>query len=398
MLGPSKEASHFDLVTRGHRFILDVLPFRDPDSQAVLAGFVKYVTACDLPWVLVDALLVRCLIVLDRHTGGMLPTLVERYASDSRLQYSAVRFHVCIEDLLRYRGIADPLVARAVAEIDQAYADSALRVQLPEKLGVTSRALCAAFEQATGLTTGEYLRAVRLSQAARLLVETQERKVWASVGYNDPSNFVHDFQEHFEMTPGQYRKRMVPSRLPASVRHITRRTPDDAAFAQKSPQHPTRVLIIDDDEGCTETTARFLRAKGCKVATALAADEGMREASSSTPDVVLLDQWLGNGATGLEWLRALRQRLTRQPAIALVTADWQIQEAEARELGAFLIHKLCDLDQIYDTVVYLSGLGDPASAARTVSDSVVLNPDTGRRFVSSSSLPRTAAADGARFR
>jgi CheY-like chemotaxis protein len=74
-------------------------------------------------------------------------------------------------------------------------------------------------------------------------------------------------------------------------------------------------------------------------------------------DVVLLDHRLGGGMTGVECLRALRRQChTRQPGVALMTADWEVQDGDARELGAILVHKACDFDQIHDTVVYLSGV------------------------------------------
>lgn len=116
------------------------------------------------------------------------------------------------------------------------------------------------------------------------------------------------------------------------------------------------MLIVEDDVTCAETTARFLRMNGYTVALAASGENGLREAETVMPDLVLLDQRLGDGMTGLECLRALRRtararnaaRTDRapQPAVVLITADWELEEDEVRELDAFLLNKPCDADQI----------------------------------------------------
>jgi hypothetical protein len=124
-------------------------------------------------------------------------------------------------------------------------------------------------------------------------------------------------------------------------------------------------------------------------------------ASSVTPDVVLLDHWLGDGMTGLECLRPLRrQRLTRQPAVALITADWEVHDGDARELGAILVHKVCDLDQIHDTVVYLSACEPTGNLSRLfaadLKDPVLASGSTGheQRETSRRAEPDAAGRDG----
>ena len=99
--------SHFALVTHGQRFLMRALPLDDVDSGTALAEFIHQVSACKLPTPVVDAVLLRCLSVLDRHAGGMLPTLVERYLAQGDLGKCAGRFERCVADVLRYRGIAN---------------------------------------------------------------------------------------------------------------------------------------------------------------------------------------------------------------------------------------------------------------------------------------------------
>ena len=49
------------------------------------------------------------------------------------------------------------------------------------------------------------------------------------------------------------------------------------------------ILIVDDDEGVTQTFARMLRLEGYEVRTAMNAETGLREAEEHHPDAIILD-------------------------------------------------------------------------------------------------------------
>jgi PleD family two-component response regulator len=49
------------------------------------------------------------------------------------------------------------------------------------------------------------------------------------------------------------------------------------------------ILIVDDDEGVTQTFARMLRLEGYRVHTAVSAETGLREAERNRPDAIILD-------------------------------------------------------------------------------------------------------------
>jgi len=180
------EAALYELNTRGHQFLLETVPFRDPESHWALSRFVEWVARCTLPAPLVDAVLLRCLWSLDHHTGGRVPMLVERFVAVPSFD-GRVRFRTILEDLLKFRGIGEPIVARAVAEIDTRYAEADLEKALAREDDVTPRQLGDAFEKTTGLRTQAYVKSVRLSRAARLLVDTHENKIWLKVGYGPNS-------------------------------------------------------------------------------------------------------------------------------------------------------------------------------------------------------------------
>src|SRR5258708_2123023 len=105
---------------------------------------------------------------------------------------------------------------------------------------------------------------------------------------------------------------------------------------------PCKILIVDDDEGVTQTFARMLRLEGFQVRTALNAETGLREADDSHPDAIILDLRMPL-TDGLGFLRRLRAREEyRHTPVAIVTGDYFLDDAvstELRELGAELRFK-----------------------------------------------------------
>src|SRR5438045_9584696 len=51
----------------------------------------------------------------------------------------------------------------------------------------------------------------------------------------------------------------------------------------------SKILIVDDDEGVTQTFARMLRLEGYEVRTAVSAEKGLPEAETSHPAAIILD-------------------------------------------------------------------------------------------------------------
>jgi len=103
-----------------------------------------------------------------------------------------------------------------------------------------------------------------------------------------------------------------------------------------------KILIVDDDEGVTQTFARMLRLEGYHVRTAISAENGLREAEQSHPDAIILDLRMPL-IDGLGFLRRLRaQHDQRTIPVAIVTGDYFLDDAvstELRELGAELRFK-----------------------------------------------------------
>jgi DNA-binding response OmpR family regulator len=103
-----------------------------------------------------------------------------------------------------------------------------------------------------------------------------------------------------------------------------------------------KILIVDDDEGVTQTFARMLRLEGYQVRTAINAEKGLQEAEQSHPDAIILDLRMPL-IDGLGFLRRLRAHDDqRGTPVAIVTGDYFLEDAvstELRELGAELRFK-----------------------------------------------------------
>jgi DNA-binding response OmpR family regulator len=110
----------------------------------------------------------------------------------------------------------------------------------------------------------------------------------------------------------------------------------------ESPTTAAKILIVDDDEGVTQTFARMLRLEGYQVKTAVSAESGLREAQNSQPDAIILDLRMPL-VDGLGFLRQLRSRDEQKTTpVAIVTGDYFLDDAistELRELGAELRFK-----------------------------------------------------------
>lgn len=110
-----------------------------------------------------------------------------------------------------------------------------------------------------------------------------------------------------------------------------------------------RILVVDDDEGVTTTFARMLRLEGFDVRTAPNGELGLREASQSRPDAIILDLRMPL-VDGLRFLRRLRSDTEQQNVpVAIVTGDYFLDDALAAaltQLGAQVRFKPLWLDDL----------------------------------------------------
>jgi two-component system cell cycle response regulator len=94
---------------------------------------------------------------------------------------------------------------------------------------------------------------------------------------------------------------------------------------------PTRILLIDDDQGMLKLIAHHLRKEGYEVTTSCSSQEGLTVALELQPQLVITD-WMMPGMTGLELCRTLRQsKLGRRMYVLVVTS----REDDDRVVEAF---------------------------------------------------------------
>jgi len=99
-----------------------------------------------------------------------------------------------------------------------------------------------------------------------------------------------------------------------------------------APKPPT-LLIVDDDEGVTQTFARMLRLQGFDVLTAGSAGVGLELARERHPDAIILDLRMPL-INGLGFLYRLRKQDDHQRTpVAVVTGDCMLDDDAARELA-----------------------------------------------------------------
>ena len=120
-----------------------------------------------------------------------------------------------------------------------------------------------------------------------------------------------------------------------------------------------KILIVDDDEGVTQTFARMLRLEGYQVRTAISAETGLRLAEESHPDAIILDLRMPL-VDGLGFLRRLRASdKQRATPVAIVTGDYFLDDSvsnELRELGAELRFKPMWLEDLVGLARNLLGV------------------------------------------
>lgn len=77
---------------------------------------------------------------------------------------------------------------------------------MTHKVGISRAQLHRKMKEMTGISTSEFIRNLRLEQAARLIREKKINitQVAYSVGFNNQAHFSTVFKKHFGVTPTEY--------------------------------------------------------------------------------------------------------------------------------------------------------------------------------------------------
>jgi AraC family transcriptional regulator len=120
-----------------------------------------------------------------------------------------------------------PAVLEAISSIRDRYFESITLADLASEVFVSRFHFSRMFADATGVTPGRFLTAVRLFEAKRLLLTTSLNvsDIVCSVGYSSVGTFTSRFSRAVGMTPTQYREPQVAELLVAISPSLQRLPP-----------------------------------------------------------------------------------------------------------------------------------------------------------------------------
>ncbi len=95
---------------------------------------------------------------------------------------------------------------------------------------------------------------------------------------------------------------------------------DEKTEQAQTPNHPKRILLVDDDTEIAETMRTALEAAGYQIIVARDGNQGLAMVEREDPDLVILDMMMPkrSGFLVLEWLRRNRRVPTR---VIMITAN-----------------------------------------------------------------------------
>ncbi|MBO6216971.1 MAG: helix-turn-helix domain-containing protein [Prevotella sp.] len=108
---------------------------------------------------------------------------------------------------IELKGNDAALMEKIMKTINEQIDDSDFNVEsLADAVGLSRVQLHRRVKEMTGITVGEFIRNLRLQQAARLLAagDTTVAQVTYAVGFANPTHFASAFKKHFGVTPSDY--------------------------------------------------------------------------------------------------------------------------------------------------------------------------------------------------
>jgi YesN/AraC family two-component response regulator len=105
------------------------------------------------------------------------------------------------------KGNDELLMERIMKAINKNLSDSDFNVDmLTQEVGISRAQLHRKMKEMTGISSGKFLRNLRMEQAARLLREQKVNvsQVAYKVGYTDLAHFSTAFKSHFGQSPSEY--------------------------------------------------------------------------------------------------------------------------------------------------------------------------------------------------
>lgn len=124
-----------------------------------------------------------------------------------RGKYSGVQSQEEKIERVQLKGNNDILMDKIINSVNRNFSNPEFDVvQLADEVGLSRAQLHRKMKELTGLSTSEFIRNLRLEQAARLLREKKANitQVAYSVGFNNQTHFSSVFRKHFGVSPSEY--------------------------------------------------------------------------------------------------------------------------------------------------------------------------------------------------
>jgi DNA-binding response OmpR family regulator len=103
-------------------------------------------------------------------------------------------------------------LTKLVAVIDENISETSLNAVLLEKtFNMSKMQLYRKLKTMTGMTPGEFIKHIRLKQAANLLVSTSLNvtEIFYRTGFNNQSYFFREFRKRYNCAPNEYREQQT---------------------------------------------------------------------------------------------------------------------------------------------------------------------------------------------
>ena len=116
---------------------------------------------------------------------------------------------------IELKGNDAALMEKIMKAVNDRLDDSDFNVEaLADEVGLSRVQLHRRMKELTGITVGEFIRNLRLQQAAKLLAsgDTSVSQVTYAVGFSNPNHFSTAFKKHFGVSPSEYMTKAASKR------------------------------------------------------------------------------------------------------------------------------------------------------------------------------------------
>lgn len=111
-----------------------------------------------------------------------------------------------------------------------------------------------------------------------------------------------------------------------------------------------KILLVDDEEDFVRTLSERLSLRDLQSQAVFSGEEAMRCVGDAIPDIIVLDLKMP-GINGMEVLRRVKQHFPEIQVIILTGHGNDLDETEARQLGAFdYLRKPVDIELLVERI------------------------------------------------